>query len=497
MANNEKLNYTEPTPQERLDTIMKAFRRLPPAELSRLGVDVSENIVDGTPAAEHVLKAWSDRQEELKKAMKSLMQPAELMAKITQQLQDIALSLSEKEQALIDLESLLADIDNSRDFHTLGSWPVLVSLLTDQNPLSIRTLAAWSVGTAVKNSYDYQLWVLEPVEASSVLNGVKITHRTNALQLLLDNLSESYDSPASEKHMTQGLIDFQKRTLYAISSAARGNLDVQEYIQKEQSGDTLSTGLIELTLAPETSVEVERKIWSFVEDMLQEVHYIRQELQEELARLTAAAAEQKGTSDVNGEGSAVNVTAAVEVSMDGEVQNSVLTPLQSAVEAVRNMQLLGDLYIDDDRWLGTGASELRQRVTELLTIVNGRHTAVVVDEEGVEQVVTILGAGMDKNHVLAVQKVTLTIVQVLADILKLRTAGKGLDTNSTTVEAVHSDSFKAACGVLKKNELMATLQDISILNGDEMFEELIPATQELLGLLSMCSVSGSGTSRNM
>lgn len=326
----------------------------------------------------------------------------------------------------------------------------------------------------MKNSYDYQLWVLDPVIGVS------------ALDILLTNLKESN----GEQRPTPQTIDFQKRVLYAISSAARGNLDVQDRILSDKSGGSFNAGLLSLLHAPGTSVEVERKIWSFIEDMLQEMQYIRQELKEEVARLSGGS----GSSD---EGEA-NVTAAVEVSMDGDVQGSAPTPLQMAVETLRSMELLGDSYVSEDAWLQAAATELRERVVELLTIAGGRHSAVVVDDEGVEQVVSVLGGGMDKNHALAVQKVTYSIVSVIRDIMKLRIAEKGLESqgNTTTSEAVHSEEFKAACDVVKRHELLTTLQDISILNGDEMFDELIPVTQELMGLVSMCSVSGR-SSRNM
>ena len=44
-----------------------------------------------------------------------------------------------------------------KDFHTIGGWPVLSSLLADRHAPAVRAAAAWAVGTAVKNSYDYQV----------------------------------------------------------------------------------------------------------------------------------------------------------------------------------------------------------------------------------------------------------------------------------------------------------------------------------------------------
>eukprot|EP01034_Spumella_vulgaris_P020885 gene20885-26780_t len=62
---NDSLGHV-PTTQERLDMVVKALSRLPPHELERLGVTLTNDIVDGTPEAENLFRAWADRQSELK-----------------------------------------------------------------------------------------------------------------------------------------------------------------------------------------------------------------------------------------------------------------------------------------------------------------------------------------------------------------------------------------------------------------------------------------------
>lgn len=125
---NETLGHV-PTTQERLDMVVKALSRLPPHELERLGVSLTNEIIDGSPEADNLFRAWADRQSELKTAMKSLMQPAEFMTVLSATLRNATVPHSERRQALVDLESLVGDIDNARDFHTIGSWPLLVNLL--------------------------------------------------------------------------------------------------------------------------------------------------------------------------------------------------------------------------------------------------------------------------------------------------------------------------------------------------------------------------------
>jgi hypothetical protein len=72
--------------------------------------------------------AWTKRQEELKIAMASVAKPAEFMAEIALKLRENKQSLSECVESLKELESLLGDIDNARDFYTIGNLCVIVRL---------------------------------------------------------------------------------------------------------------------------------------------------------------------------------------------------------------------------------------------------------------------------------------------------------------------------------------------------------------------------------
>ena len=73
-----------------------------------------------TLRAENLKTAWSKRQEELKIAMASVAKPAEFMAEIAFKLRENNQSLGECVESLRELESLLGDIDNARDFYTIG-----------------------------------------------------------------------------------------------------------------------------------------------------------------------------------------------------------------------------------------------------------------------------------------------------------------------------------------------------------------------------------------
>lgn len=82
-----------------------------------------------TLRAELLKAAWAKRQEELKIAMASVVKPAEFMAEIALNLRGNNQTVSESVESLKELESLLTDIDNSRDFYTIGESSIAASFL--------------------------------------------------------------------------------------------------------------------------------------------------------------------------------------------------------------------------------------------------------------------------------------------------------------------------------------------------------------------------------
>jgi hypothetical protein len=200
----------EVSEQDRLDTIVRAFKRLPPPELERLGVDISsDRILQGTERAEQLKRAWLERQAELKRAYESMTKPAEHMGELARRIKEYHYSVSsasslinpddllvnQTSAALDELESALADIDNAHDFHTIKGWPVLVSILAPIHRSELRARAALAVGTAVKNSYDYQLWVLEPSPIpATISSGSESAKQFTVLELLLLMLDHPTDA---------------------------------------------------------------------------------------------------------------------------------------------------------------------------------------------------------------------------------------------------------------------------------------------------------------
>lgn len=247
--------------QERINTIVSSFRKLPDKELDRLGISFDREILEGTPDELKLFEAWNQRQKELKDAMESITKPVEMMANISSMLQSRTMTVQDIDNLLIELESLVADVDNARDFHTIGGWNVLTSyLLQDKSTSNIRN-AAWVIGTAVQNDYDYQLWTLETINNTSLT--------------VINQLVSLFSLPFSEVYEQDEY--FHPRILYAISSSTRGNVGVQESL--------LSTPVFLSTLRDlgyndftENVAVIKRKIWNLVVDMIQERTYIRVDL---------------------------------------------------------------------------------------------------------------------------------------------------------------------------------------------------------------------------
>jgi hypothetical protein len=307
-----------PTEQERLDSIKHALEKLPNSELERYDINLNQSFLVGTEAAEFLKVAWAKRQSEIKKAIESQLKPAEYMRNISNILETAESDPDAASKSLVILESLLEDIDNARDFHTIGGWPVLAGLLSSPIPTH-RSLSAWCIGSAIKNQYDYQLWVLEPISIS--LPGTSETvvgnMTSSALELLLGSLRDESlvlqrELRDGHENKVQASLETLKRLLYAISSATRGNMDVQEALSPSsplysESTDlvlvlhNITTSLFPLTLTHTSPMETNsplpsfptdpskvsilRKVWNLVSDMSQEFAFVRHELVEHLNAL--------------------------------------------------------------------------------------------------------------------------------------------------------------------------------------------------------------------
>jgi hypothetical protein len=244
--------------QDAIDTIVRTFRSLPPSEIERLDFDLSTPVMAGTESSQVLIDAWTRRQAEIRQLFDKMVKPVEIMANISKDLLNSSSSDSFRYVRLMELESLLSDIDNARDFHTIGGWPILISYLSPHRSDKLRELAALAVGTAVKNQYDYQLWLIEsPTSTKNIRDNIdQFIGNATGLDMLIDIL---------HSHRLEDKTDLLQKTIYAISSAARGNLEIQEHLSRHEYFPD--------AIAKVTRIEAKnivRKLWSFVEDMLHE-----------------------------------------------------------------------------------------------------------------------------------------------------------------------------------------------------------------------------------
>lgn len=281
--------------QVKIDAMISSLKRLPASELERLGLDVNDVYIAGTEKGDSVVAAWKQRQLELKAAVQSIVNPADEMKNLTSRLMDTKTETPEKVQVLYDLEYYLADVDNARDYHTIGAWPILVEFLSADKPTEVRAMTAWTIGSAVKNDYDYQLWTLESININSTDSNVT---NTTCLELLIQAIVDSSKKLGEgeeniHKKETENLL---KKALYAISAASRGNIDVQTKILNvdlkgtrtsvseivpipEEPHCALVQGLIDIVSNVDTiTPELMRKVFAYIADMLEERQFIRYQI---------------------------------------------------------------------------------------------------------------------------------------------------------------------------------------------------------------------------
>ena len=313
-ADESTLLLPEPSSeQDKVDTILRAFRNLPPEELQHIDISIDiesdGSIKAGTDAAKELIEAWTTRQIEFKKAVDSMIAPAEQLKQLCAVLNNQSANDTDFINTIQDLEYLLSDVDNARDFHTIGCWPALTQhlLIKPSNGITVamlsnkrRAYTAWVIGTAVKNDYDYQLWVLESMHnvanSTNSTNNISIPHDQMVIYALISILYDeslslssggaatSTANPTTTANLST-TSDLVKKAIYAISSAARGNADVQAVISNIilPNNTTFIQTISSILQRNETKghnsdLEIYRKLWSLSADMLEERRYIRQEL---------------------------------------------------------------------------------------------------------------------------------------------------------------------------------------------------------------------------
>jgi hypothetical protein len=227
------------------EMMFRALSKLPDDEKKKMGLP------DDASDKEKLKEIWARRQEILRDVVVADL--PEILKERTQALREFKAkplaALHEVQDNTIlalvkDLEYLLQDIDMTRDFHTLGGWIELASLLSDDviqqaikterqnrtegfiefstvidNIHLLQANAAWALGTAVKNTAEFSPYVLEYV--SEPIKGKRMT----VLELVtshIRNYTERRTLPSAEEQQKMN------KMVYCLGSFLGGKDVVQE-----------------------------------------------------------------------------------------------------------------------------------------------------------------------------------------------------------------------------------------------------------------------------
>lgn len=184
---------------------------------------------------------------------------------------------------LQDLEYHLADVDMTRDFHTLGGWPLLVTMLDSEghhknqsitidlraNVRLVQLHAAWAIGTAIKNTGEFYPYAIEELQ----VNG----ETTTALKMLLKEFQVV-------EHADPTL---QQKVIYAMSALLRGNRPAQVHFLDLEGPSILAENIIHL------EPKLIRRLLSLVDDVVSDVDLHASENEEMDQKIAYAFAHPK------------------------------------------------------------------------------------------------------------------------------------------------------------------------------------------------------------
>lgn len=347
-AADESINESD------LDMMYRTLSSLPEEELVNMDMQLPTRLSEDSSDKEKMMfeiqvrAIWSARQQLLKKMEEEYLADVtdiiqeriesiknylgDPMTHIRQVMnaelkdKDDSTSLSTIVGILEDLEFQLTDLDNARDFHDMGGWPLLVALLTDsihgleyeiEQAVSVQAksldidqmnktdgsmtieladdvldnlreyqrvmwkiqgIACWCMGTAVKNVEEFHSWSVE--DFSSLMAQNASGDVVNVITILLNKLhSESTVGP-SILDISMDDIDLQVRRkyeVYALGSLLRGNREAIDYFGSVNGPSILFdmfdylTKDKDITRSDRATLKLLEKIVILSDDLLMEV----------------------------------------------------------------------------------------------------------------------------------------------------------------------------------------------------------------------------------
>lgn len=169
-----------------------------------------------------MITLWKKRQVELKDAIDNIQDDSKYFAKLIEQFYEAEQKGDVDEQLAIMevLEWEVQDLDKTLVFNFIGGFGVMAEHL-NSTVLPIRAHAAWVVGSAAKNYYDAQNWVID----------------AGAVPKLISTLGMEVVGGSED---AQAIIEAKKKALYALSTIVRSNERGQRLFLLHNGPDVLA-----------------------------------------------------------------------------------------------------------------------------------------------------------------------------------------------------------------------------------------------------------------
>lgn len=274
----------------RLSVLAQALLKLPAQELTRLGgenfaAELSNPILPDSPVAIRMQEIWDQRQEEFKQAVDKVADRSKLIEERRQLILGLDREGLTTEELLGTLENIdihFEDIDNADDFMEGDEWSTLVGLLVRSSlDQTVRSKAAQVIATAIKHDPENQLKTIQQEVSLDVRDGGSTRQQTQSgitcLDLVLEKLLRGDETP-----------EMSRSLLLILNTAVRGNALVRQHIADFVTADkSVSSELFSRLrqLASEDSIEMRRRLWTFISDLAQALP----QYDDKLASLTADA----------------------------------------------------------------------------------------------------------------------------------------------------------------------------------------------------------------
>mmetsp|Transcript_12415 Transcript_12415/g.18627 ORF Transcript_12415/g.18627 Transcript_12415/m.18627 type:complete len:433 (+) Transcript_12415:38-1336(+) len=206
--------------QDRVSRMIEVLINLPEDEKDKMNLsDILK--LEETERNKLIDELWRKRQSELREIYENMPKPEEILKGL------IFVLRNEKDdekivKALLELEDHLSETDMAHNFHVLGGFSQLTSLLSSKHSHVVREHAAYSLGTMLRNLVAFNHWAQKLEGAELDVTKDILSHNESIINKLLSILNENF---FDESHLKLRL-----KAVYALGSILRHNIQAQEYL---------------------------------------------------------------------------------------------------------------------------------------------------------------------------------------------------------------------------------------------------------------------------